>query len=121
MGSQERETPCPLNFTAAMAKPFLLWPATQKMAPVTIRAMASDGKACGLSCTITSLASNEPQARNTNWQITGDLTLNVLADRLSTSYGRIYTATVQCMDNAGNSNKTQTAPIAVPAPHVPGN
>src|SRR5579884_1738158 len=96
MGFQERDTPCPLTFTAAMAKPFLLWPATQKMTPIAIRAVASDGKPCGLSCRITSVESNEPQSQSGDWQITGDLTLNVLSDRLSTGYGRIYTAAVQC-------------------------
>ena len=73
---------------------------------------ASDGCGGPVRCRITSVASNEP-VNGVDWVITGDLTLNLRADRSNRGNGRIYTITVVCTDAAGNS-ATKTVTVTVP-------
>jgi hypothetical protein len=108
-GSQESSSACRLEFPAARATPLFL-AADQKLTPVVIRPAASDGAGCGLTCRIDSVTSNEPEA---DWQVTGDLTLSLRADRRSGGYGRMYSVGVQCADSAGN-RVTQKATVTVP-------
>jgi hypothetical protein len=65
---------------------------------------------------ITSVSSNEPVDPDGDWQITGNLTLNLRADRLATrkvnSNGRVYSITVQCGD--GFSSAVKTTAVLVP-------
>ena len=50
-----------------------------------------------------------------DWLITGDLTLELRAERSGRSKeGRVYTITVQCADASGNSS---TAEVTVTVPH----
>jgi hypothetical protein len=114
-GAQEADVRCPMQFSAAMAKPVLLQPATQKMTPVWIRTAVSDNPGCGLTCKIAGVASNESASPEGDWQITGDLSLNLRAAREASGGGRIYSVAVECADNAGNK-VTKTAPVAVPRP-----
>jgi hypothetical protein len=108
-GSQESSSACRLEFTAARATPLFL-PRDQKLTPVVIHPTASDGATCGLTCRIDSVSSNEPEA---DWQVTGDLTLSLRADRRSDGYGRMYIVDVQCADYAGH-RVTQKATVTVP-------
>jgi hypothetical protein len=69
---------------------------------------------------IISVTSNEPDS-SVQWQITGPLSLNLLADRLGGSgddhdekgNGRVYTITVQATDRAG-STSTKSTTVTVP-------
>ena len=115
-GSQQTDTACRVTFTSARATPTILEPANQQMVPVTIKPLASDRAGCGLSCRIESVSMNEPGTggdSQRDYQITGDLTLKLRADRLNSGYGRLYTVAVRCTDNAGNT-ATQKAPVVAP-------
>jgi hypothetical protein len=98
--------------------PSILWPANHKMVPVRVTASASDN--CGtVRCMIISVTSNEPinglgdGDTAPDWEITGDLTVNLRAERSGSGSGRIYTITVNCADGAGNSS-SQAVTVGVP-------
>ena len=63
-------------------------------------------------CQITSVASNEP-VNGYDWVITGDLTVDLRAERSNHGTGRIYTITIACTDEAGNSS-TKAVTVTVP-------
>jgi len=48
-----------------------------------------------------------------DWSITGNLRLNLRAERSGTGGGRLYTIKVRCTDASGNS-ATKDAIVAVP-------
>jgi len=52
-----------------------------------------------------------------DWQITGDLAVNLRAERSGKGTGRIYTITVECNDTSGN---TATKTVTVSVPHDSG-
>jgi hypothetical protein len=92
--------------------PAYLTPANNQMVPVTIAVVATDQFYPNLVSQILSVTSNEPSTNGTvEWQITGPLTLNLLASRSNTGTGRIYTITIQTTDSAGNKATQQTEVI----------
>jgi hypothetical protein len=80
---------------------------------------ASDICSPTVTCKITSVTSNEPVnapgSGNTtpDWQITGDRSVNLRAERSGGGNGRIYRLTVQCTDASGN-HATKTVIVSVP-------
>jgi hypothetical protein len=85
------------------------------MVPIKITVEATDASG-PVSSKILSVGSNEAGAGE--YQITGDLTLNLLADRLGKGKaGRIYTITVQCSDPFNNAC---TGTVAVKVAHDKG-
>jgi hypothetical protein len=48
-----------------------------------------------------------------DWQLTGDLTLNLRAERSGKLDGRVYTLVVTCSDPSGNT-AVATTTVAVP-------
>ncbi len=105
-----RDTTAPV-ISSLTASPNSIWPPNKKMVAVTLSAAASD--AAGVtSLQILSVTTNEPDNK-TQWQITGALTLNLLADRQGSGNGRIYTITVGATDAAGNQS-TRTVTVTVP-------
>ena len=91
------------------ANPASLWPPNHKMQPVTLRVSATDN--CHLARSkIISVFSNEGAA--SDWESTGDLALNLRADRSGNGTGRVYTITVECADDSGNLS-TAVACVAV--------
>ena len=60
-------------------------------------------------CRVVSVASNEPENGtgdgNTapDWEIVGDLAVRLRAERSGRGQGRVYTLTVRCTDDSGNS------------------
>lgn len=94
------------------ATPSVLWPANRQMVPVTVTVNAVD--ACGpVNCKITSVRSSDPTGNEADWEITGDLTLLLRAERAGGHKGRTYTITVRCRDLAGNSSYG-TVKVTVP-------
>jgi hypothetical protein len=94
------------------------------MVPATLRVSASDNCDPSAVCKIVSVSSNEPVNglgdgdTAPDWLITGDLTVNLRAERSGKGNGRIYTVTFECTDASGNS-ATGTTTVAVP--HDQGN
>ena len=92
---------------SAVAAPDLLWPPNHRMVPVTILDAVSEN-CSSVSRQIVSVTSNEAPggppapARGPDWQITGETTLNLRAERLGPTRPRIYTITVRYTDDAGN-------------------
>ena len=100
------------------ATPSLIWPPNHKMVPVTLNAVATDNVGV-TSLKITSATSNERDNgrgdgdTSNDIQITGDLTLNLRAERSGEDNGRIYTIVVTARDAAGNV-ATKSVTVSVP-------
>lgn len=109
----------PPVITSLTASPDTLWPPNHKMVDVKPRAMVTD--ACGpVGWKITRVTSNEgvngrgDGNTSPDWQITGDHTLKLRAERLGKGSGRVYTITVVATDAAGNHSEPKTVTVRVP-------
>jgi hypothetical protein len=102
------------------ASPNVLWPVNHKMMAVTMGVTAFDNCDGEPKSKIVSVSSNEPVDGTgdgdtaPDWEITGDLTVNLRAERSGTGSGRVYTVTVMCTDTYGNSS---TGTININVPH----
>src|SRR5262249_30821660 len=109
----------PPVISSVSAFPNVLWPPNHKMVPVTVAVSASDVCSPIVTCKITSVTSNEsvngPGSGHTapDWQITGDLSVDLRAERSATGNGRVYTLVVQCTDASNNSSSASTT-VSVP-------
>jgi len=110
--------------TAIEASPSSLWPPNHKMTGVTISVSAADSCDTELPiCEITGVASNEPETgcgagnKQPDWLATGDLTVDLRAERCGQGDDRIYTIEVTCEDATGNSSHATTE---VRVPHDQG-
>jgi hypothetical protein len=109
----------PPVISSVSASPNVLWPPNHKMAPVAVAVSASDVSSPPVTCKITSVTSNEPLIgpgsghTAPDWQITGDLSVNLRAERSGTGNGRVYTLAVQCTDASNNSSSARTT-VSVP-------
>jgi hypothetical protein len=89
------------------------------LVPVTLTVQASDNCQVKRSY-ITSVTSNEPVngAGDGNyapdWVITGDLTVNLRAERAGSGSGRIYTITTVAEDDMGQVSAPATVSVTVP-------
>ena len=89
-----------------------MWPPNHQMQPVTVTVSSTDN--CALSCKIIEVESNEPINGQgdgdtaPDWQITGDNTVNLRAERAAAGIGREYTITVECTDASGNKTQGTT-------------
>ena len=99
--------------------PGTLWPPNHKMVPVTMEVTVTDNLDPNPVCKIFDVTSNEPidglgdGDTAPDWEITGDLTADLRAERSGTGSGRVYSITVECTDEAGNS-APDTASVTVP-------
>jgi len=113
----------PPKVASLWAAPSTLWPPDARMVEVLVEAQVEDACDAAAAYRITSVASSEPVsgkgAGNTapDWEITGDHTVRLRAERLGTNLGRVYTLTVQATDAAGN---TLTAQLSVTVAHDQG-
>jgi hypothetical protein len=88
------------------------------MVPVTVSVSAADVCSATTTCKIVSVSSNERGDHRhdggtaPDWRITGDLTVDLRAERSGPGSGRIYTVTVECTDTSGNK-ATKAVAIAV--------
>ena len=115
------EDTTPPSLDSIAASPNLLWPPNHEMVPVNLAVSASD--LCDpdpAMCEIVDVVSNEdidgPGGGTTtsDWEITGDLTLDLRAERSGSGSGRVYTIEVSCMDASGN---TASGSVGVTVPH----
>ena len=95
-----------------------LWPPNQKFVPITVEVAASDNCSAVVAAEIISVSSNEPETggddtTSPDWVITGPLSVDLRAERSDTGAGRVYTITVRCTDEAGNSSQ-RTGTVVVP-------
>ena len=102
----------PPAIQSAVAIPAVLSPVHKQLVAVTISVSVSDACDGSVRCHITSVASSDP-VDGADWVITGDLTLNLRAERSNKRIGRIYTVTIVCTDAAGNSS-TKAVTVTVP-------
>jgi hypothetical protein len=110
----------PPIIAAASASPNVLWPPNHKLVNVTLTAHVTD--VCSTaSWKITHVDSNEgPVApkgsgkTSPEWQITGNHTLKLLADRSGAGNGRIYSITILATNAAGNVSQPTVVTVRVP-------
>ena len=113
-----KDTTVPV-ITDLTASPDVLWPPNHKMVQVTVSAAVADNCDSNPMAKIVSIISNEPENGTgdgdtpSDWEITGDLTVNLRAERSGIGDGRLYTITVQCIDACGNSS-IQDVIVTVP-------
>jgi uncharacterized delta-60 repeat protein len=106
------------TIAALSASPSRLGSSNHKMVPVTISVSAADACSAATTCKIVSVRSNERDDRRhdggtaPDWRITGDLAVDLRAERSGPGSGRIYTVTVECTDTSGNK-ATKAVAIAV--------
>ena len=105
------------SITALTASPNQIWPPNHKMVNVTLTASVSDSVDPSPFTHIISVSSNQSTNGNgdgntdVDWEITGNMTLKVRAERAGSS-DRIYTITVESVDDAGNAS-TRTVTVRV--------
>ena len=109
----------PPVIAAATADPASLWPANLRMVMVTIAVSVTDDQDPAPTCRISGVTSSEPTTPDAV-QVTGDLTLNLRAERTGLNGGRTYYVAVACSDASGNSAST-TVPVGVPHDQSGGN
>jgi hypothetical protein len=99
----------PPTIGAATADPNSLWPRNHKLVPVVVTVDVTDICDATVDCQIVNVTSNEPinglGDGNTepDFVVTGNLTVDLRAEASGGGDGRIYTITVQCTDDSGNS------------------
>jgi phosphodiesterase/alkaline phosphatase D-like protein len=102
----------PPAIQGVVATPNVLWPPNNKMVPVKVLVAATDN--CGIaSARIVSVTSNEADGASPEWQITGDLTLQLRAQRNGQGSGRTYTITIEVKDLSDNTTR-QSVNVVVP-------
>lgn len=104
------------------ASPNTLWPPNHKMVTVVIWAMVKDN--CGpTTWQVIDVQSSEPVNglgdgdTSPDWQISGNHTVALRAERSGTGPGRVYTITLQATDAAGNLSTPKTVTVTVPKSH----
>jgi hypothetical protein len=108
----------PPTFTSLTPSTATLWPPNHQMVPITLTAVTEDNMGV-VSTKVISVTSSEPDNglgdgdTAGDFEITGDLTVNLRAERSGKGTGRTYTITAEAADAAGN--KTQkTTTVFVP-------
>jgi hypothetical protein len=101
------------------ATPPLLWPPNHKMRNVIIDAIVTDN-CSSISCDIVTVTSSEPEDGQGDGHtaddiaIIGPLNVQLRAERNGKGNGRVYTVSVECRDEAGNTSKEN---VTVIVPH----
>ena len=107
------------GFTSLTASPNVLWSPNHQMVAVSISAVVSDACDPAPITRIIAVTSNEHINGNgdgntsPDWEVTGNLTLNVRAERAGGGNGRVYTITVESRDASGNAS-VQAVTVTVP-------
>ena len=114
-----KDTTAP-SINTLSASPDFLWAPNHKMVVVNLAAGITDNCDSAPTSRIISVTSNEPASgmgsgdAAPDWEITGNLTLNLRSERMGTGIDRLYTVTVEAKDASGN---TSTRTVIVTVPH----
>jgi rhamnogalacturonan endolyase len=109
----------PPVFKTLSASTTTLWPPNHRMVPVSVAAELVDLLDAAPAARIVSVSSNEPVDGADDghtvpdWEITGDLSVNLRAERSGQGSGRVYTISVEGRDAAGNTT-VGTVEVRVP-------
>ena len=109
----------PPVITSASVSPAVLWPPNHRMVTVALNATATDD-CSAVTWKIIGVYSNEAvNGRgdgNTapDWQILGDRTVSLRAERSGNGMGRVYSITLQAQDATGNLSAPTTVVVTVP-------
>jgi arabinan endo-1,5-alpha-L-arabinosidase len=107
------------TFVSIAATPNVVWPPNHRMVPVSVSVSVDDDIDPTPSVRIISIESNEPLVSQDtgnfapDYEITGELTARVRAERSGLGTGRTYTISVESEDFSGNVS-TQTVTVQVP-------
>lgn len=99
--------------------PSVLWPANHKMRNVAVTYSSSDNCPGAVTCVL-SVTSNElindagDGNTSPDWEIVNNHSVKLKAERSGAGTGRVYTITISCTDQAGN---TGVATTTVMVPH----
>lgn len=109
----------PPTINNVSASPSVLWPPNRRMVEVTVMVDADDFCDPEPLCQIVDVTANEPingpgDGTELDWDITGNLTVNLRAKRASGGTGRVYTIHIECTDTSSN---TTIATVEVTVPH----
>lgn len=110
------ELVCAPTVTGASASPSLLWPPNHKMVAVTI---SYSVQSCAPTTCTLSVSSNEPVDgkgdghTSPDWLIVDATHVKLRAERSGAGSGRIYTTTIACTDQLGQTAQA-TAKVNVP-------
>jgi len=104
--------------TAVTATPNVLWPPDHNMVAVNVEANVTDtgGPTAWKIISVTSneaLTGRHSSHTAADWQITGEHTVKLRADRSGNAHGRVYTITVQATDERGNLSQPATVTVTV--------
>lgn len=105
--------------TSLTANPNTLWPPNHKMVPIKLTAKVTD-LCSATTWKITSITSSEAvNAKGSgktspDWEITGDHTAKLRAERSGKTGPRVYTLTVEAVDASGNVSLPKTVTVTVP-------
>jgi hypothetical protein len=103
----------PPVISSVIANPPMLSPPNHQMVPVAIAVTAADNISTPV-CAITGVTSNEPaNPGESDWTITGPLSVRLKSDRDGHGDGRVYTIAVRCVDDVGNAASGSTM-VVVP-------
>jgi hypothetical protein len=97
--------------------PDLLWPPNHKMANVTVTTSVSNSCSQPVNCQIESITSSEPVNgmgdgdTAPDWEITGNLTARLRAERSGDGDGRSYTLVVACTNTAGTARRASVVTV----------
>jgi len=114
-----KDTTAPV-IESVWATPNVLWPPNHKMANIAVGAVVGDVCDAAPGWRIVGVASNEPVNglgdgdAAPDWEITGDHSLKLRAERSGKGSGRVYTITIEATDASGNA---ATAQVTVSVPH----
>ena len=110
----------PPTIQSLTASPNILWPPNGRLVSVNVTALASDSRDAAPVCQIVSVNSSElvnglgDGNTSPDWVMTGDLAVDLRAERSGRGIGRTYDISVQCTDASGNAS---TAIVNVGVPH----
>jgi hypothetical protein len=111
-GCVRPDTTPPMIATVA-ANPATLAPPNHQMIPVSVSVSATDDTSLP-ACAIAGVTSNEASSPGeSDWMITGPLTMRLRSERDAHGTGRIYSIRVRCVDAAGNAASALTT-VSVP-------
>ncbi|HUW35039.1 MAG TPA: hypothetical protein VM223_25795, partial [Planctomycetota bacterium] len=107
----------PPAIQSAWAQPHVIWPPNHKMIAVAVGAVVSDPCDPQATFRIVSVVSSEPNDglgkgdTSPDWEITGETTVNLRAERYGSGTGRTYTITLEARDACSNASTTQAIVI----------